>query len=133
MSTGRMPCAFNSRTREPSIDGGRPLYTPAAFCLGNAFQLPLAAKLVANSANMPSISRKHLPAAGPVSAAPWPSGLRREPGPSERCPAGRPMLLAKRSIRVTIRTSPACRDFSTVRSAFAAFGRGAARFSARMT
>jgi hypothetical protein len=25
MSTGRMPCAFSSRTREASIEGGRPL------------------------------------------------------------------------------------------------------------
>jgi hypothetical protein len=38
MSTGRMPCAFNSRTRETSIEAGR----PSRLGLGDALNLVLA-------------------------------------------------------------------------------------------
>jgi hypothetical protein len=41
MSTGRMPCAFSSRTRDASIEGGR-LVDADSLCLGKAFQSPLA-------------------------------------------------------------------------------------------
>jgi hypothetical protein len=43
------------------------------------------------------------------------------------------MLRARRSIRVTIRTSPACRNSSTVRSASRPFVVVPLRLSARMT
>jgi hypothetical protein len=67
MSTGRMPYAFNLRTREPTIDAGRPLQTPAALALAIPSSWRSRRRLVSNSAKTPRMSRKHLPAAVPVS------------------------------------------------------------------
>jgi hypothetical protein len=61
------PRPFNSRTLAASIDAGRPLYTPAAFALAIPSSWRSFRRFVSNSANTPSISKKHLPAAVPVS------------------------------------------------------------------
>ena|SRR6202521_992344 len=61
------PCAFISRTWAASIEAGRPLNTPAALALAMPSSWRSRRKLVSNSANTPSMSGKHLPAAVPVS------------------------------------------------------------------
>jgi hypothetical protein len=69
------------------------------------------------SANIPSMSKKHFPAAAPVSIG-CSVAMRLAPRPRTfRAMSCRsPMLRAKRSIRVTIRTSPACKNSNRVRS-----------------
>jgi hypothetical protein len=88
---GPSPCAFIARTWAASIEAGRPLYTPAAL----AFAIPSSwrsrRRFVSNSANTPSMSRKHLPAAVLVSIgcsvafneAPRRAALVRKPARSE--------------------------------------------------
>src|SRR5271169_3781506 len=49
------------------MDGFRPLYTPAALALAIPSSWRSRRRFVSNSANTPSISRKHLPAAVLVS------------------------------------------------------------------
>src|SRR5258707_2495641 len=61
------PCAFISRICATSIEAGRPLSTPCALASAIPSSWGSPRKLVSNSANTPSMSRKHLPAAVPVS------------------------------------------------------------------
>jgi hypothetical protein len=54
MPVGRMPCAFSSRTREASIEEGRPLQTPAAFALAMPSSWRSRRRLVSNSVFEPA-------------------------------------------------------------------------------
>jgi hypothetical protein len=119
ISDAPSPCAFMAFTWAASIEAGRPLYTPAAL----AFAIPSSwrsrRRFVSNSANTPSMSRKHLPAAVLVSigcSVAFNEAPRARTARTMSCRS--PMLRARRAIRVTVSKSPSRRKSSTVRIQF---------------
>jgi hypothetical protein len=116
MSTGRMPCAFSSRTLDASIDGGRPYRRRQPL----PWRCPPAG---VRDAGWSRIRRTHRagstcrPRCWCRSAALFAFRLAPRARTVRTMSCRSPMLRARRSILVTVNTSPGWRKSSTVRSA----------------